>query len=240
MGHDNLMFHLSGPVVGDLLDVTVPLFKSMLTASQSSELRLKFFMLLSSLLLTSNNTLDSAGMLHPHLCGIVRYIFIPNLEWKAGRVACTLRTAAIACLWALLKGSLANPDSTVGCLEELITRTLALLDDESVKTRATSCKVLSLLMPRLRKVFNEDVNMLHVIYPYLLRRLDDEDDIVRVDAIAMFDAYARVFPENYDGSLFECHLRSIYKGLLMHMDDGDEVIRTAVLGKLTFRHFCSD
>lgn len=40
--------------------------------------------------------------LHCHLDAMVADILVPSLQWRAGRTAAAIRTAAVSCLWALL------------------------------------------------------------------------------------------------------------------------------------------
>lgn len=40
--------------------------------------------------------------LHSYLDNMVKDILVPNLQWRAGRTAAAIRTAAVSCLWALV------------------------------------------------------------------------------------------------------------------------------------------
>lgn len=41
---------------------------------------------------------------------VVRDMVLPNLVWRAGRVAAAIRTTAVSCLWALLQSSVFTVD----------------------------------------------------------------------------------------------------------------------------------
>ena len=51
--------------------------------------------------------------LHGYLDTLVQDIFVPNLQWHAGRTAAAIRTAAVSCLWALVSSGVLS-DGQVG------------------------------------------------------------------------------------------------------------------------------
>ena len=51
--------------------------------------------------------------LRGYLDTLVQDIFVPNLQWHAGRTAAAIRTAAVSCLWALVSSGVLS-DRQVG------------------------------------------------------------------------------------------------------------------------------
>ena len=92
-----------GEVVGDILEDIIPIMVANLHPDKDPEVRLKFFSLLSRLMMNSAGTLDSRQRFGDFAITVVRQMVIPNCVWKAGRVAGSIRTTAVSCLWALLQ-----------------------------------------------------------------------------------------------------------------------------------------
>ena len=92
-----------GPVVGDLLEEISAIFKCCLNPDKDPEMRLKFFALLSRLVLSSATTINSKNHFGEFAQSFVRDIILPNCVWRAGRTAGAIRTTAVSCLWALLQ-----------------------------------------------------------------------------------------------------------------------------------------
>lgn len=103
-------FLSQGSVVGDLLDDVIPIFVTNFDPDKDPEMRLKFFSLLSRLVMTSSSTLDSCHKFGDFAVSVVKDIIIPNCLWKAGRVAGAIRTTATSCMWALLQSGMLNKE----------------------------------------------------------------------------------------------------------------------------------
>ena len=103
------------------------------------------------------------------------------------------------------------------------------LEDDKSNTRLLSCRILTHLFTALST--HLDQHELHNMYPDPLKRLDDSNDDIRRAICKTFVAYFDCFESGYDVSLYHAHLEALYKGLLVHLDDPDESIQDAVLGK---------
>lgn len=79
------------------------IFKTCLNPEKDVEMRLKFFALLSHLVMNSTATLDSHHRFGDYGASILKDIILPNCVWRAGRTAGAIRTTAVSCLWALLQ-----------------------------------------------------------------------------------------------------------------------------------------
>ena len=92
-----------GPVVGELLDYIIPMLVANLNADKDPEMRLKFFALLSRLMVNAAGTLDSKQRFGRFAVTVVTDMIVPNCVWRAGRTAGAIRTTAVSCCWALLQ-----------------------------------------------------------------------------------------------------------------------------------------
>lgn len=52
---------------------------------------------------------------HGYLDTLIKDIFVPSLQWHAGRTAAAIRTAAVSCLWALVSSGVLS-DEQVGLM----------------------------------------------------------------------------------------------------------------------------
>ena len=62
------------------------------------------------------------------------------------------------------------------------------------------------------------------VYPELLKRLDDSQDGIRLEAAKSFEDYFEVLPEEWAPNLFEYMVENIY----IHLDDSEEIIQQAI------------
>ncbi|XP_048757748.2 dynein axonemal assembly factor 5-like [Ostrea edulis] len=216
-----------GSVVGDLLDDVIPIFVTNFDPDKDPEMRLKFFSLLSRLVMTSSSTLDSCHKFGDFAVSVVKDIIIPNCLWKAGRVAGAIRTTATSCMWALLQSGMLNKEKLSPVVEDLLTQMITTMDDDNKSTRLICCRVMTRLFDLMGGELGQD--RLHNMYPDLLKRLDDSSDEVRITVSKTFLAYFDCFENGYDVTLYRAHLEAIYKGLLVHLDDPEQKIQEAIL-----------
>lgn len=223
---DNLLLE-AGPVVGHFLEEIFTVFKSCLKPEKDPEMRLKFFALLSKLVMNSATTLDSQQQFCQYAPSMVKEIILPNCVWRAGRTAGAIRTTAVSCMWALLQSGVLTKETLEPVAEELITQIITTMDDDNKSTRLISCRVMTRTFETLGPALDQD--RLHNLYPELLKRLDDSSDEIRIMVTRTFLAYFDCFQDKYDRSLYSAHLEAIYKGLLVHLDDPEQQIQEAVL-----------
>ncbi|CAH3199000.1 unnamed protein product [Porites evermanni] len=185
------------------------------------------FSLLSRLLMNASQSVESKNAFSSHSVTVVQKLVIPNCVWQAGRTAAAVRSAAISCLWALLNSNLLSSQYAAQVMKDLLTQLITCLDDHNQTTRLVTCKALQRLLVSCKDTFN--VDMLHQIYPELLKRMDDSSDEIRVVVTKTFLAYFRAFPSKYDHDLYKLHLEAMFKGLLVHLDDPTSSIQVKLL-----------
>lgn len=62
------------------------------------------------------------------------------------------------------------------------------------------------------------------VYPELLKRLDDSQDGIRLEAAKAFEEFFEVLSPSWANNLFEYMIENIY----IHLDDSEEVIQQAI------------
>jgi dynein assembly factor 5 len=105
-----------------------------------------------------------------------------------------------------------------------------MLDDDDRLTRMNSCYVLQALFSNNDAIRTIDNDRLHKAYPDLLKRLDDVSDEIRLAICSTLNAYIQAFHGDFTIELYRSHLEDIAKILLIHMDDQNSQIQTAVFG----------
>lgn len=93
-----------------MLDEVMAILVPCLDPKKDAEMRVKFFSLLSQLLMNAKETLDSQGKFGDISVIVVRDIVIPNMVWQAGRIASAIRTSAVSCMWALLQSGVLDKE----------------------------------------------------------------------------------------------------------------------------------
>ncbi|PIK45499.1 putative dynein assembly factor 5, axonemal [Apostichopus japonicus] len=220
----------AGPVAGSLLDDIMPVLLTNLNPEKDPELRLKLFSLLAQLLVNASETLDSQHQFNALVPVVVLEMILPNCVWCGGRTAAAVRTTAVSCLWALLKSGLISADQLLEMMSVLLPQATSLLEDDVRTTRLITCRVLQRILEICGTRLHPDT--LHTMYMELLKRLDDSSDEIRLSVTKTFMTFFRCFQKEYDVVLYKAHIETLYRGLLVHMDDTDTDIQQAVLDVL--------
>mmetsp|Transcript_19640 Transcript_19640/g.27400 ORF Transcript_19640/g.27400 Transcript_19640/m.27400 type:complete len:225 (-) Transcript_19640:35-709(-) len=170
----------------------------------------------------------------PYLDQIVAGIILQNMAWSAGRVAATIRGSAVACLHSLMQMAEAaySEDSTLGtaiikCITQLqfVDTFLACLDDDyDVETRKAMCRNIASLFRLGKSQLTADQTK--PLYEALLKRLDDNEDLVRIEATMPLKEYLKLVeasPEEHKEDY-----QAILKVLAVHFDDLNTAVKQAV------------
>ncbi|XP_067671064.1 dynein axonemal assembly factor 5-like [Haliotis asinina] len=220
----------AGPVVGEHLGTIMPMLVANLNPDKDPEMRLKFFSLLSRLMVNAAGTVDSRQQFGDFAVIVLKDMVIPNCVWRAGRTSGAIRTTAVSCAWALLQSGVLTKEKMLPVVEDFLTQLISTINDGNKSTRLISCRVLTRLLDLMGTSLSQD--RLHNMYPELLKRLDDSSDEVRLIVAKTFLAYFDCFESGYDVGLYRAHLEAIYRGLLVHLDDPEISIQEAILDVL--------
>lgn len=240
-GFDALLRHYPGCVVGALAPVT-DIFLATLEPSRDPDLRIAMLALLDSFLSAQAGPGTAPGSgeegsgpvysvpaaaLTPFLAHLVVQGLGPNIEWRVGRVAATIRKVAIACLFTGLRRGALEEGGLRAVARAVLPTLKTCLGDDDAATRHVTCLVLSRLFKSLPGYF--DAMGVRDVYFDLAKRLDDSNDQVRIAACTMLKSFAgTASPGDMRGGPVEY----IVDCLLVHLDDTDRAIQEAALGAL--------
>ncbi|KAH0631959.1 hypothetical protein JD844_019903 [Phrynosoma platyrhinos] len=217
----------SGPVIGEALEGFMPILQTCLQTSIDPRVRLKLFMTLSQLLQKPNETVNSQGQFCNYLEIVIKDILAPNLQWQAGRTAAAIRTTAVSCLWALIYSELLSPEEMMSIGGELMPKIIATLGEDSKMTRLLSCQIIGTFLDSCGKQFD-----LAKIYPELLNRLEDTSHDVRLSAAKALTSWFKCIDDDEKKALLKNNIGFVYEVLLVHLDDPDQNIQSAILDTL--------
>lgn len=178
--------------------------------------------LLDAVLASSEQATAFSGDAAGHMCSDV---LLPPLVWRAGKAAAAVRFAAITALSTFLRQKLLQKEQIQLLLkqEQLLRMLFQCLEEEYfVETRLAACSAAHhLLSSNGAQLSAEHGRML---YPELLKRLDDSSNHVRASICEALAAFCQQFPSNLD----DTNMSFFIKGMLIHMDDTDSEIQEAV------------
>ncbi|XP_004629637.1 dynein assembly factor 5, axonemal [Octodon degus] len=217
----------SGPAVGEALQHVVPTLRACLQTTRDPRMCLKLFSILSSLLLRPKDTIDSQGQFCVYLDSVVKDILMPNLQWRAGKTAAAIRTAAVSCLWALTSGDILSAKQVHDVQDALLPQVLATLEEDMQTTRLISCRIINIFLKTSGDVVDPDKFL--KIYPELLKRLDDVSNDVRMAATSALLTWLRCIQSTGGKSYYQSSIQYLYRELLLHLDDPESAIQDAVL-----------
>ncbi|XP_071976570.1 dynein axonemal assembly factor 5 isoform X2 [Engystomops pustulosus] len=220
----------SGPVIGEHLDLLLPVLRTCLHPDKEPQMRLKLFTLLSKLLLKANESVNSRGQFHLYSETLIKDILVPNLKWYAGRTAGAIRTIAVSCLWVLLQSDVLSPEEVLPVQEVLMPQVLATLEEDSKTSRLVSCRIIKTLLGICGQHLDPD--KLNKIYPEVVKRLDDASEEVRMAAAKTLGLWFKFIDERYERTTYRGHLEFLYRCLLVHLDDTDTALQATVLDVL--------
>lgn len=164
------------------------------------------------------------GLLADNSGILMQQALIPNSVWRVGLVASTIRKVSCACMLSLAQRSLLPLHSLQPIFSELLPVVKSNLADDDATTRHVSCLALGLMLKVLRRSL--DGETVRLLYPEVLKRLDDSNDAVRSSACSAIAAVATCAarPDEMQGTSAEYSLDI----LLVHLDDTDPGIQAAV------------
>ena len=110
---------------------------------------------------------------------ILKMILLPTLQWRVGKPNVAIRKGAIVCLIKMIEQALIDPAKLYACNKQVIEKLKNCLDDDFASDiRFASVVVCIHLMSYLVELYEHDDWVL--IYPELLKRLDDAQDSIRL------------------------------------------------------------
>jgi len=154
---------------------------------------------------------------------ILKKIVCGSLVWRVGRVEATVRKVTLAVTHALLRAGAVKPATLYEVAGELVPQITSQMDDHETSVRHISALCLNVVFERLRGAFGYQA--VSELYPMLIKRLDDSNDEVRVQACKALGAFmAAASPGAYSGTALDYTLDQLF----IHLDDPDPAIQAVV------------
>eukprot|EP00741_Cyanophora_paradoxa_P002686 tig00000615_g2606.t1 len=192
----NLLEHGSSAAPA-YMDRLLSIFLENLQVSKDPEVRM-------SMLATLNNMTGSDDFCKnaaPYGGRILQEIMIPNCIWRVGRAAAFIRKTCMACMYSFLGRDVISRAHALEVFGEMLpVLNSCLEDDYDPDTRFLTCGAFRHLFTLLGHSITEDE--IRLIYPELLKRLDDSNDRIRIELCKAFQVFAKALPANWSSSLF--------------------------------------
>ncbi|KAJ3414190.1 HEAT repeat-containing protein 2 [Chytridiales sp. JEL 0842] len=261
----------SGPLVGERLEAVVGLIASGASVEKEPEVISSVLQTFLKLLKISPTPLNSSRTLPEFSGRIITSIVIPNATWRAGRKLSAIRGLAMDILLQLL--SVDSQVSGSGCIgvvkvaelmdmlkegEKLLPVMVGCYDEDEQFTRLTALNASGHLLEGIvRENLAFGAANFKLVYPDLLKRLDDASDDIRILTCNVFKSFAKALgswhaqnPTPADGSsgylvdnasggkdyievrLDDVHWIEMVKGVAIHVDDSSAAIQEAASSAL--------
>ncbi|TPX47515.1 hypothetical protein SeLEV6574_g02641 [Synchytrium endobioticum] len=224
--------------VCDHLPVIVKLVSELCGKERDGEIRVSAFALLDKLV--SNNALNRANEFATYVPELITNAILPSVIWRPGRDAAFIRGRGLRVLVnIILADGVTNADLDFMFEPSLAPAFVGCIDDDEVGSRRRCLVVLT-------KIFEKEVSMsdaaYKIIYPEVVRRLDDAQDAIRIEACHTLVAFYRHVASHWEeaGSQLDAEAwNGLVKSLTVHLDDTNVKVQDAVfetmkeLAKLT-------
>ncbi|QDZ21938.1 hypothetical protein HOP50_06g44790 [Chloropicon primus] len=218
-----LIFNCSIEVLSGLYEQITKVFASCLQQDRDPHIRLETLKLLDRLL----EDQDRNGFVAQHSKAFLAEVLLPPAVWQVGKTAASIRFHAIVAIGTFFRQKLMNSAELAHVLMDdqmqlLPTIHSSLEEDYYADTRLSSCHTLEALLLVIGTKLTNDQKRL--VYPELLKRLDDSTDKVRIQACVTLEAFVACLTSDY----CETNTGYILKGVLIHMDDTNPAVQEAV------------
>ncbi|CAD5118941.1 DgyrCDS7616 [Dimorphilus gyrociliatus] len=218
---DTLLIECGAATLDEVSGSLLPILKNALRDERDPEIRARFLTLIGRSMLAAECGKGLSNCADELLSDSI----LPCFVWQAGRVAASVRTAAVSCVWAMVD------KNHVRKIGKLFTPLMSLIEDDLKETRLIALRVLNCIF-NSKKEDTEDLDekIVHDSYHNIIKRLDDVSDEIRILTGVTIESYFKYFEnrEGYEVQLFSAHLEDIYKTLLVHLDDQNRQVQDAV------------
>ena len=189
------------------------------TYDKSSNLRMDMLALIEHFLAKSSlqDTLQYYGEV------LILGILQPCIEWRIGIPNVKIRQAGIVCMKKLIDCKLIEKEDLHKNFMDIFNNLKNCLDDDfSSEIRFAATVLLKTMINYSGTQFVWDD--FKEVYPELLKRLDDSQDGIRLEACKAFEIFFEVLPEDWAKNLVEYMVQNIF----IHLDDSDTQIQEAI------------
>jgi len=215
----NILVRNCGRGLSDFLPIIIEILESLVAQEADLETRFDALSLIEFLI----NLDEMVEQMRANSLKIISRILIPAAVWRAGGPLIKIRKAGIICMINLLQKQLISEENLQNCISELkpVLKT-CLNDDRAPDLRFSSCVLLDLIFSQLRETLT-DID-LSDLYPQLLERLDDSQDMIRIEITKSINKFFWCSNLKMSPGTFEY----VVKNLLIHLDDQNEQLQKAI------------
>lgn len=210
-----MLVRRSNTAVVDFWDEILEIIATCVDRDRDYELRMDMLSLVEHFLKTE--TLHSTIVFYSEI--IVKMIIVPCLKWSVGIPSNSIRKASVVCMMTLLNHGLIESVKMHQNFQEVFTEMKSCLDDDWMNELRFATVILTRkIMERIKDDIEHEV--FKEIYPELLKRLDDAQDGIRVEAAKTFELFFELLPVKWSNSLYDYCVKNIF----IHLDDSNPEI----------------
>jgi dynein assembly factor 5 len=133
---------------------------------------------------------------------ILKMILIPATVWRVGKPNVSVRKASVICMIKMLENNLIDPKKFHTSFRTLFDALKNCLDDDWVNDIRYAALILvkNIISHSAEEFEHDDFNL---IYPELLKRLDDAQDQIRIETCKVLELFFNSVPNPWSSSLYE-------------------------------------
>ena len=223
----------------DIIEHVRFILRKTLDPAKDVQLRTRFLLLIPDIFSSATASSPSSQQNFIQTCcdEVIVQLVLPNIVWRAGRAASSVRMTACASLVLILQNDLFKSlQPKQETLDALIKIMLTCLDDDNRSTRLYACNIFLHALSMYGARY--DYDQLHKLYPEFVKRLDDQSEEIRFEIIKVFNRYYLCLSAHkYDKVLYQAHLQTIYENLILYLDDSSPEIQSKIFGKFLLFFF---
>ena len=218
-----MLVRRSQTAVIDFWDEILEIIATCVDREKDYELRIDMLALTEHFLQTEN--------LHPTIVFyseiIPKMILIPCLRWSNGIPSNSIRKASAVCTMVLIDKKLIEGVKMYQNFHEYFNALKSCLDDDWMNELRFASVILTrkIMECTSKEIDHEEFK---AIYEQLLKRLDDAQDQIRIEACKTFELFFEQLPEMWSNSLLDYCI----KGIFIHLDDNNDEVRQACIKTL--------
>jgi dynein assembly factor 5 len=216
-------------VVPAHLEVVMPLLVACADLERDPPVRINALSLLYRLVVEGA---DASYFEDDHVLRILRSILVPNLVWRAGRIAEAMRLQAAAVMHGVFARGLVSAALAKEVRAELFPVLHTNIDDDELQLRMAIVKIFESVFALTTE--HLDYTELTDLHRDFLKRMDDSNDTMRIEVCKMYKVFMEhCFPpyEVYDVN--NQHFGYMCKIFLVHLDDANPEVQRAVFSLLS-------
>lgn len=207
--------------IGGNFTLIAPIIEAHMSDNSLTDHQTKLYFMSLLEAIVSDQLLPKHQVHGPCFETIILNAIVPNLTWKPGGMASSLRKLSLAVLFTVVRRCNHMFVSLSKCSPLLFPRLKSNLKDDDRTVREIAISTLGELFQNQKL----EVEVVHNLYPDLIKLLDDSDRSVRCKACVTLKLFLACAPINhFQGTAIEY----IVETLFIHLDDTDTLLQRKV------------